>query len=187
MSSHSRLSTGLSLALATISPTSIADLAAETYASYVTATGEIKLPGGFRQNWSHLGSWLVDDAKAPGFGYHDVYTQPDAVKSFQSTGQFPDGAVLIKEIRKIGSGQMTTGPARWATDNAVWFVMVKDARGRFQGDPNWGEGWGWALFQANDRSRNVSKGYAQSCLGCHAPAKPADGVFVDGYPTLRKP
>jgi hypothetical protein len=104
------------------------DLAAETYNTTVSKTGEIRLPDKCRQNWTHLGSWAVNDAKAPGYGFHDVYTQPEAVKAFLETGQFPDGAVLIKEIRKIGSGVLTTGPALWAADNAVWFVMVKDTK-----------------------------------------------------------
>uniref|UniRef100_UPI0038CBFCFE cytochrome P460 family protein n=1 Tax=Methylocaldum marinum TaxID=1432792 RepID=UPI0038CBFCFE len=77
----------------------------------------------------------------------------------------------MKEIRKIESGSRTTGPAQWAGENAVWFVMVKDARGRFKGNPNWGEGWGWALYQAGNRNLNVSKGYAESCLSCHEPAR----------------
>jgi hypothetical protein len=160
------------------------DLASETYSAYVSTTGEIQLPESFRQQWTHLGSWVVNDDKAPGYGFHDVYTQPEALHTFQKTGIFPDGAVLVKEIRKIGSGKLTTGEALWATDNAVWFVMIKDSKGRYKGTPDWGEGWGWALFDAKNRNINVSKGYVQSCIGCHIPAKQTDWVFVQGYPTL---
>jgi cytochrome c len=160
------------------------NLATETYATYVGKTGDISLPDNFRQQWTHLGSWVVNDAKAPGYGFHDVYTQLEALHTFQKTGKFPDGTVLVKEIRKIGSGKLTTGEALWATDNAIWFVMVKDNKGRFKGNPNWGEGWGWALFEAKNRNTNVSKGYVQSCIGCHTPAKQTDWVFVQGYPTL---
>jgi len=161
------------------------DLAAETYSTIVSKTGEISLPENYRPHWSHLGSWVVNDAKAPGYGFHDVYTQPEAVKAFLETGHFPDGMVLIKEIRKLGSGTLTTGPALWAIDTAVWFVMVKDTKGRFKGNANWGEGWGWALFEAKNRNINTSKGYLQSCLSCHVPAKQTDWVYIDGYPTLR--
>lgn len=161
------------------------DLASGTYSTYVSKSGEIQLPAKFRHQWVHLGSWVVTDAKAPGHGFHDVYTQPEAVKAFQDVGKFPDGTVLVKEIRNIGSGKMTTGDAQWATDNAVWFVMIKNSLGRFKGNPNWGEGWGWALFEAKNPKANTSKGYAESCLGCHTPAKQTDWVFVEGYPTLR--
>lgn len=161
------------------------DLASQTYTTYVNRTGDISLPGDYRTHWSHLGSWVVNDIKAPGYGFHDVYTQPEAVKVFLETGQIPDGTILIKKIRMIGSGAMTTGPVLWATENAVWFVMVKDTKNRFKGNSNWGEGWGWALFDAKNPKINSSKGYTQSCLSCHLPAKQTDWVYIHGYPTLR--
>jgi len=161
------------------------DLAAITYSTVVGKSGEIHLPENFRQNWTHLGSWLVADAKAPGYGFHDVYTQAEAAKAFKQTGRFPDGTVLVKEIRKIESGKLSTGDASWATDNAVWFVMVKDGKQRFNGNSHWGDGWGWALFSTEQPGVNSSKGYAESCVACHLPAKATDWVFVQGYPTLR--
>lgn len=162
------------------------ELALQTYRDVVDAKGDIRLPADFRLNWVHLGSWVVADAKAPGHGFHDVYARSDAVKAYRATGQFPDGTVLVKEIRKIGEGTLTTGQAQWATEPAVWFVMVKDAKGRFEGNPNWGDGWGWALYEAKDPTRNVSKSYAETCQGCHVPAASTDRVFVTGYPTLKR-
>ena len=161
------------------------DLATKTYTAYVNKTGEIRLPENYRQHWSHLGSWAVNDVKAPGYGFHDVYTQPEVVKAFLETGQFPDGAVLIKEVRKMSSRTLTTGPAIWAGDTAVWFVMIKDTKGRFKGNANWGEGWGWALYEAGNRKVNTSKGYLESCLPCHVPAKQTGWVYIEGYPTLK--
>jgi len=172
---------GLLLANSTLAE----ELSDRTYRDLVGPGGEIRLPPDFRRQWTHLGSWLVDDPKAPGHGFHDVYTQPEAVAAYLKTGVFPDGAVLVKEIRKIGAGQKTTGPARWATEPAVWFVMVKDGRGRFPGHVHWGDGWGWALYEAGDQTRNVSKGYAESCKTCHEPAAGSDRVYVEGYPSLR--
>ncbi|MGH8656842.1 MAG: cytochrome P460 family protein [Gammaproteobacteria bacterium] len=160
------------------------ELARETYTKYVDEKGDIKLPDGFRLSWTHLGSWVVADRKAPGYGFHDVYTQPEAARKFLETGIFPDGAVLVKEIRKLGTEKLTTGDAVWAKENAVWFVMVKDAVGRFKGNSHWGEGWGWALHEAKAPLLNVSKGYKETCLACLTPAKKTDWVFVNGYPTL---
>lgn len=161
------------------------DLATKTYATYVNKTGDIRLPENYRPQWGHLGSWAVNDAKAPGYGFHDVYTQPEVVEAFRETGQFPDGAVLIKEVRKISSRTLTTGPALWAGDTSVWFVMIKDTKGRFKDNANWGDGWGWALFEAGNRNINTSKGYLKSCLTCHVPVKQTDWVYIEGYPTLR--
>ena len=47
-----------------------------TYKNYVDKSGNISLPSDVRKTWSHLGSWIVGDKKSPGYGFHDVYTQP---------------------------------------------------------------------------------------------------------------
>jgi hypothetical protein len=154
--------------------------------AYVDSKGAIALPKAFRQKWSHLGSWFVPDEKAPGYGVHDVYTQPGVVEAYRKTGRFPDEAVLVKEIRKVRSERLTTGEASWAGDTAVWFVMVKDRKGRFKDSPNWGSGWGWALFEARDPTKNASTDYQKDCTGCHTPARENDWVFVRGYPALRE-
>ncbi|UTW12743.1 cytochrome P460 family protein [Marinobacterium rhizophilum] len=161
-------------------------LAEETYSRHVDSGGAISLPSDFRLSWTHLGSWVVSEATAPGAGFHDVYTQAEAARSFRENGVFPDGAVLIKEIRTIESGDKTTGPAQWARDPAVWFVMVKDTQGRFD-SPHWGEGWGWALFKAEEASVNASASFEETCKGCHVPAQQNDWVFTEGYPTLQAP
>lgn len=155
------------------------------YSPYVSADGAITLPKDFRSHWTHLGSWAVAQDGAPGQGFHDVYTQPESAAAFRKTGQWPDGAVLVKEIRAIQQGALTTGPALWAGDNKVWFVMVKDTKGRFTDNPNWGDGWGWALFDAKDRSKNASSDHRKDCMACHVPAQTTDWVYLDGYPTLR--
>ncbi|MBS7662104.1 cytochrome P460 family protein [Pseudomonas lalucatii] len=168
-------------------PLQAADLAEHTFSTYVNAKGEIRLPADARKSWSHLGSWVVADPKSPGYGFHDVYTQAETVEAYRKTGEFPDGAVLIKEIRAVEQGPQTTGQAQWAGDANVWFVMVKDRQGRFEGNPHWAEGWGWALYEAKNPAVNVSKGFAETCRGCHVPAQQSDWVFSQGYPTLARP
>lgn len=169
---------------------SVTTLAAEprakTFSRHVDAEGAISLPSDFRSRWSHLGSWVVQQDGAPGQGFHDVYTEPASAAAYRKSGQWPDGATLVKEIRSIESGALTTGPGLWAGANKVWFVMVKDTQGRFAGNPNWGNGWGWALFDASkNRSVNASTDHSKDCMGCHVPAKATDWVYVQGYPTLK--
>ncbi|WP_116472607.1 cytochrome P460 family protein [Zobellella maritima] len=161
-----------------------ADLAEQTYGRYVDQQGGISLPEDARSSWPHLGSWIVEDPEAPGHGFHDVYTQPEAVQGYRDTGAFPDGTILIKEIRSIESGTKTTGQAQWAGEPQIWFVMVKDDKGRFD-SPHWDKGWGWALYEAKDPSTNVSKGFAETCQTCHVPAEATGWVFIEGYPTLK--
>lgn len=163
-----------------------AKILTRTFGTLVDQNGNIKLPSNFRQDWSHLGSWAVLDSKAPGHGFHDVYTQKEAVDAFRSTGKFPDGTVLVKEVRTVEEGVQTTGQAQWAGSPKIWFVMVKNEKDRFQGNDHWQEGWGWALYEAKNPSNNISKGFRSTCMGCHVPAKQTDWVFTKGYPTLSK-
>ncbi len=157
----------------------------ETFSPYVDAQGKISLPKDYRAKFTYLGSWAVPVEKSPGQGFHDVFTQPESVEVYKKTGKFPDGTVLVKEIRKINSGKMTTGQAYWAGDIAVWFVMVKNDQGRFKNNPNWGMGWGWALFEAKDPNKNVSTNFQKDCKECHIPAKNTGWVYIQGYPTLK--
>lgn len=156
----------------------------EPFSEYVDGDGRITRPVGIREDWTFLGAWTLPDKKDDGM--HIVYTQPGVAEEFRKNGgKFPDGAVIVKEVRSIRSEPMTTGPdVIHATDEALWFVMIKNDKGRFPGNPNWGEGWGWALFKADRPSVNVSSDYKTDCLGCHIPAKPTDWIYTRGYPVL---
>jgi hypothetical protein len=158
---------------------------AETFSPYVDEEGKISLPKDYRTEWRFLGAWAVPGKKAPGRGFHDVFTQPESVEAYKKNGKFPDGTVLVKEIHQIKGGKMTTGQVYWAGDIAQWFVMVKDQQGRFKNNPNWGEGWGWALFKPDNPQKNVSTDFRKDCLHCHVPAQKTDWVFMQGYPTLK--
>ena len=72
------------------------------------------------------------------------------------------------------------------TDIKIWFVMIKDSKGRFPGNDLWGDGWGWALFEAKEPARNVATDYKTDCKLCHVPAKKDDWVYIRGYPVLKK-
>jgi len=106
-------------------------MASESFSPYVDSKGNINLPDDFRKTMVHLGSWFVPEGGASGF--HDVYTEEETVDVFRQTGKFPDGAVLVKELRASSSGDYTTGKGvSYANDSLKqWFVMVKDSKGRF--------------------------------------------------------
>jgi hypothetical protein len=131
----------------------------------------------------HLDSWFVPEGAAAGF--HHVYTQPEAIAGYRETGRFPDGAVLVKEIRAHTRGNYSTGTdVASSTKPVQWFVMVKDARGRHPDHPLWQEGWGWALFTADAPAAQAAKSFVADCQGCHLPARGTDWVYVGGYPRL---
>ena len=160
---------------------------ADTFSPYVGADGSISRPTNYREKFTFLGTYA--DATKPGQSVdeiHNVYAPLDDIKAYQRDGKFPDGTVLVKEVCSADTDKLTTGQAHWVKDVKVWFVMVKDSKGRFPGNGLWGDGWGWALFKANEPARNVATNFKSDCLPCHVPAKQDDWLYVRGYPLLSK-
>ena len=159
-----------------------------SFSPYVDADGNISKPENFLNdpNWAHIGSWAVVNEGGEGNGMHNVYTTYDSLRGYQQSGVFPDGTVLVKEVLGADATSLTTGRAHWASSNIVWFVMVKDSQGRFADNPLWGDGWGWALFEANAPSKQVATNYKTDCLDCHVPAKDTDWIYVQAYPVLNE-
>ena len=150
--------------------------------------GNIRLPEvDYRKDWVSLGPWAVaaDEGTSGSQGIHAVYTQRESVEAFRTTGKFPDGAVLIKELFSTVTQDMTTGTVSRAHETQGWFVMIKDETGRFPGNKLWGDGWGWAFFGADDRTKTTTKDYAAECKDCHIPAESNDWIYTEGYPVLR--
>lgn len=158
----------------------------DTFSNYVDDQGRISLPKDYRINWTYLDSWVVPKTKAPGHGFHDVFTQPESAEAYKKNGSFPDGTVLIKEIRSVKTGEMTSGEATWAGDIDVWFVMIKDNENRFAGKPNWGDSWRWALIKSSSPEAKTQNNYKKECFNCHITAKKTDYIYMDGFTLLRK-
>jgi hypothetical protein len=167
---------------------------AGSFSQYVDSKGNMSLPADFRATWIHLGTWLVTsrmpagsglDETAPGSGFHGAYTQPESLRAYMKDGRWPDGAMLVMEIRAINWDDLPTGHVMVEGEPVKRLVMVKDSKGRFPKNPNWGDGWGWAVFTPGNPRINSSTDYKNDCLGCHESAKATDLVFIQGYPLLR--
>ena len=147
--------------------------------SIVAPNGDISLPSvDYRRDWALLGVWVVngdDDAE----GMHNVYTQRSVVDVYRETGKFPHGAVLIKELVSTTSGDFTTGRISLTNEVNGWFVMIKDTKNSFPDNALWGNGWGWAYFEAKAPSVRVTKNYKSECLACHVPAKDTDWIYSE--------
>jgi Cytochrome P460 len=148
----------------------------------VDKTGNIRKPNDFRERYQALGTYMVLDPK--GNEMHASYASPGAIENYRKTGKFADGTVLVKEVFGTDHAQMTTGDVHWASKTKVWFVMIKDEKGRYATNPLWGDGWAWALFNADAPDKQVATDYKKDCLGCHIPARGTDWVYVQGYPVL---
>jgi cytochrome c len=159
----------------------------DAFSPYVTKDGGISLPVDYREKLMHLGTWAVaTKPDKPVDELHIVYTRPEDVQAYRRDGKFPDGAVLVKEVATVDSAKLTTGQASWNTGIKIWFVMIKDSKGRFPKNELWAKGWGWALFEAKDPKKNVATSFDNDCKTCHIPAKQDDWVYIRGYPVLKK-
>ncbi len=162
------------------------------------ATGAISVPEDYTF-WPTLGTWThatIEGGAADIHEYHVVYTQPETIEYYQKKRQFPDGAVLVKELLHAETMSMTTGPAvGHATTIKGYFVLVRDTKGRFKDSLLWGDGWGWSFFNADDRTHTISTNYKVDCIPCHMPAKdlaPRNAkqddkwIYTFGYSVLQK-
>jgi hypothetical protein len=150
---------------------------------YVDEHGNIRRPDRVRDTFPSLGAvWVNGDPEGE---MHLVWATPGTAAAYRLDNQFADGAVLVKEVLAGAHGRMTTGQANWASDaTKVWFVMIKDRKGRYPGNPLWGDGWGWALFKSDAPNEQVATDYRKDCLPCHRPARATDWVYVKSYPVL---
>lgn len=153
----------------------------------------VKKPAGYRDNYQIFGTFTILDATPMASGtprgaeIHYTYASPGTAEYYRKTGKFPDGAVLVKEVFGSDQGKLTTGEAHWAKGTKVWFVMIKDEKGRFKDNPLWAEGWGWFLYKSDAPDKQVATSFEKDCQGCHIPASSTDWVYVQGYPALQSP
>ena len=149
----------------------------------VDKTGNILKPADYRDRYQALGTFFVRDPIGAE-ELHYTYASPGTAEFYRKNGKFADGTVLVKEVLGTDHGQLTTGDAHWASGMKVWFVMIKDNKGRYPGNPLWGDGWGWALYKSDAPDKQIATDYKKDCMGCHIPAQKTDWVYVQGYPVL---
>lgn len=156
-----------------------------TFELYVDKTGNIRVPKDYRTSFIFLGSFAVPGGDSLGGlkQLHQVYIDRDSIEYYKSHGEFPDGAMLIKELQGATAADLTTGHASFWDKNDGWFVMIKDTKGRYQNSGIWTDGWGWALI-AQDAPTITTNKDTSTCISCHTPVKKTDWVHVWGYPLL---
>jgi len=157
-----------------------------TPAAVVDQQGNLHVPPEYRAAYEFLGAWAIAANKEVGSReLHAVYASPGTIAAYRSSGGFPDGTVLIKEVYETATAPMTTGTVSHAQTLKGWFVMVKDSKNGHPGGSLWGEGWGWSWFDAGNPMKTTSTGYKKDCLPCHVPAQATDWIYTAGYPALK--
>ncbi len=143
----------------------------------------------YRESWVFLGSFsvLADEPEEGAKELHAVYAEREAVRAYLASGQFPDGAKIVKDVYETKTEDLTTGTASYASHLAGRFVMVKDSQNTKAGQsPLWGDGWGWAFYEGAETQRTITTDYVSDCLGCHQPAEETDFLYTRGYPLLAR-
>src|SRR5215470_9736646 len=65
----------------------------------VDEQGHLHVPSNYRAAYAFLGTWAIaaDNAVASR-ELHTVYADPGTIAAYRTSGHFPEGAVLIKEV-----------------------------------------------------------------------------------------
>jgi hypothetical protein len=151
-----------------------------------TASGDLVRPANYRE-WvflsSGLGMTYGPNAPAPDAPrrFDNVYVNPSAYRHFMRTGKWPDGTVLILEIRDSESKGSINKHGSYQTSLVAMEANVKDSR-RFPDG-------GWAFFDLSPRAgelpvtaKRIAPG--NRCEQCHSTNGAVDNTFVQFYPEL---
>ena len=143
-----------------------------------TPGGKLIRPVGYRE-WIWLSSGLgmsygplAQDSQDPNPTFDNVFVNPSAYRAFRQSGAWPDGTVLVLEVRSsTGKGSINQG-GHFQSDLRGIELEVKD-KGR------------WTFYGFNGAAETGSAIPASaSCYTCHAQHGAVDNTFVQFYPTL---
>jgi hypothetical protein len=144
-------------------------------------------PQGYRE-WVFVGSSLglgyaetLREAGDPEDDlFHNVYINPASYREYSSTGEFPDGTVMILELV---TSEVKNEPGLQGMYESRYVALeasVKDTE-RFE------EGWAYYSFTERDgRLKEKAEPFGrESCWDCHNEHAETDMVFTQFYPVLR--
>ena len=179
---------GLGLAVLGLSLSAGAALTAEKLVGPATYTtdGKLNLPPDYR-TWVYLSSGLdmayTEDAGGPAAGsvFDNVFVDREAYAGFQRTGHWPDGTVMVLELRGAqGAGSINKRGRFQAGEPRAAEVHVRDTA-RFKATG----GWAFFGFRGDKAPASMIPGDTKAgCYTCHRDHAAVDTTFVQFYPTL---
>jgi hypothetical protein len=118
-------------------------------------------------------------AEAPGPAdrhlFDSVFVDPAAYAGFQKTGRWPDGTVMVLELRRAAAKGSINKRGQFQTDRLAVEAHVKDSR-RFKS--------GWAFYSFPTEAAAEALPQTSDCNACHEKHGAVDTTFVQFYPTL---
>jgi hypothetical protein len=149
------------------------------YIPAYTKEGDLVPPLQYRE-WIYLTSGL-DMSYVPKTDpnmsmFDNVFVNPEAYRSFLSTGTWPDKTVMVLETRGASGKGSINKTGHFQSGNLMGLeIHVKD-ESRFPGK--------WAFFDVASESKATLFPQTAACYSCHAEHAAVDTTFVQFYPTL---
>jgi hypothetical protein len=153
-----------------------------------TANGPVYAANGDMQPLTNYREWVylstgIDMSYSPKATASDhpmfdnVFVNPEAWRSLQATGTWPDKTVLVLEVREARDKGSINQRGHFQSEGVMGMeVHVKD-EARFPGK------WAFFDFDAPDKNGTLIPEKA-SCYSCHAQHAAVDTTFVQFHPTL---
>ena len=174
------------VAMAAILAIAVIPLAAQAE-EYEIKDGKLERPTGYRE-WIYVGTPVtpndMNDGKAAFPEHHNVYIDPMSWKHWKKTGEFRDGAILIKELVSVGTKAAVSGNGYFQGEFIGLEAVIKSKK-HFPKEPG-----NWAYFSFSTPDHTALKPTAtafptEACNVCHAASAADDFVFTQYYPVLR--
>lgn len=152
------------------------------------AEGELTPPTGYRR-WVFVGTPLTPNSLNDGHAafpeFHNVYMDPTSFDAYATSGEFPEGTVIIKELVLVGAEQAVSGRGFFQGQYRGLEAAVKSAE-YFPSEPgNWGY-FSWTNPEGGPIRPSATAFPTESCNSCHSANAQDDFVFTQYYPVLRE-
>lgn len=154
---------------------------------YTIKDGKLDRPTGYRE-WIYVGTPVtpndMNDGKAAFPEHHNVYIDPVSWERWKKTGEFREGAILIKELVSVGAKLAVSGNGYFQGEFIGLEAVIKSEK-HFPDEPG---NWAYFSFSTPDHKALNPTAEAfptEACNVCHAASAADDFVFTQYYPVLR--
>jgi len=148
--------------------------------------GELVRPTGYRE-WVFIGTPLtpndMNNGQATFPEFHAVYLDPESWDVWKESGEFRDGAIIVKELISVGSKAAASGAGYFMGDYIGLEASIKSSE-HFPDEPG---NWAYFSFTTPDHKTLTETNApfpAAACNACHDAVAADDFVFTQYYPVL---
>jgi hypothetical protein len=156
-----------------------ADFAPSPDRPQYTPEGRLIFPQNYRE-WVYLSSGFgmtYGPLASPNPMFDNVFVNPSAYRAFRQTGKWPDGTLLVLEMRAPDSKGSINRGGNYQSGVMAIETHVKD-EARFP------RKWAFFGFRNDAKVSETRAADTSDCYTCHEPNGAVDTTFVQFYPTL---